>query len=177
MAIITRGSICPICEISLGSAAYVAFPPFVKNRLDPLYVLSDGVAHAACLSSIDLGRVAMSARQAATAQPRMCRACRRPIEPGEPAFCAGLLSSRPEEGVFKFNDACVHATHYSEWDEAGEFERVVSAWMASGEWSGPTIVFDPFPRWIADGDEKVETSDRRKVVRVGLRRRTPPESK
>lgn len=177
MAIFDSRTPCTICRLPLGSDECVAFPPFVRNRLDPLYTLNDAVAHAACLSSSAFGAVAMSARQSAIARVRTCRACQQAIEPREPAFCAGLLTSNPGVDAFKFNDACIHLAHYSDWSDAGEFDSVVSAWMASSEWKGPKIVFEPLPRWVADVDEKRETHGRTQVLKAGFGRRSPPKPK
>jgi hypothetical protein len=73
MALFIPGAICPICEKPIGSASeIVMFPPFVANRLEPLFVFSDAVVHADCLAGHPLAAQAMKLREEAgrSSQPR-----------------------------------------------------------------------------------------------------------
>ena len=61
MALILRGKTrCALCKEVLEKKQEIrAFPPFVANRLDPLYVLNDAAVHKACFHNFELGERAV----------------------------------------------------------------------------------------------------------------------
>ena len=81
---------------------------------------------------------------------RQCVVCGEEILDPDDYFGTGYLA--PEASpVGEFNFLHLHRSHFHAWSRAAEFRKDVSAFMASNEWDGPSIVFDPDPRFIAGG--------------------------
>lgn len=162
---------CKLCGHPLGRGEVIAFPPFVRNRKDPLFVFHDAAVHAGCLQQHPLSHAAIEARTRAVEWPKTCAACNEAVRADEPVFCAGLLSSVPESGVHRFNFVCLHRAHYDLWSDAREFECRVGAWMQSTEWDGPKIEFRPKLAWISESVASEAVAPKQRLVR-----RWPPRS-
>lgn len=143
----------------------IAFPPFVRNRKDPLFPLHDAAVHALCLERHPLAPAAMEALRHASARPASCIVCKGAIDGDRPGFCTGLLSSAPESPIHRFNFLCVHLAHYESWVGAPEFEESVSAFLQSSDWDGPTLRFRPHPEWLAEPTEPEARGPKQRVVR------------
>ena len=62
-------------------------------------------------------------------------------------FGTGFLSGDPGNPVAKFNYIHLHRSHFAQWASAGEFRAALESFLASDEWEGPKIEFDPMPKW------------------------------
>lgn len=152
MALFLAGkSNCAICGKPVAAAEErVLFPPFVANKRDPLFHLSDGVVHRACLDRDPLGAEALSRREEALAQSvpsaRVCVMCSTVVTDPDDYFGTGFLGATAS-ALGRFNYLHLHRSHFSGWSLASEFRGAVAAHLSLPGWEGPTVVFDPLPRW------------------------------
>lgn len=143
MAIIVRGTPCPLCGKPISETdETVAFPPFTANRRDPLFPFSDGVFHDACFRKHPLaGRVEARVEEfdRQRARPRICAACREEIRDPDDYFTVGFLTDDEESPVFAFNYLELHRSHLREWSEYPRLRREVGAFQSSSAWEGPCV--------------------------------------
>lgn len=164
VALYDERTTCVLCGQPLGSREVIAFPPFVRNRRDPLAILHDAAVHAACLRRHPRADAALAARSRAVLETPACVVCDRPIGSGEPAFRAGLLSSDEESALHRFDFVCLHPDCYKRWTDARDFELAVNEAMRSSDWEGPVIRFVPHPVWTAEVSETGEPGAKQRVV-------------
>jgi endogenous inhibitor of DNA gyrase (YacG/DUF329 family) len=158
MAIFVPGIPCPLCGMSVRSAGEaVMFSPFVADRSDRLFVFSDSVVHASCLSRHPLSNDATKWHDEASRKRNMmeqeCVACGKPVLDPDDFFSTGLLTREPENPLFGFNFVVLHRSHAETWSRFDEFRRRMDAAQAEGgQWRGPTLVFGTTPsrtmRWV-----------------------------
>lgn len=152
MALFLAGkSKCAICGKPVAaSEERVLFPPFVANKRDPLFYLNDGVAHRACLDGDPLGAEALRGREEALAQSvpsaRVCVVCSTVVTDPDDYFGTGFLGAN-SSALGRFNYVHLHRSHFSGWSLAPEFRSAVAEHLLLPGWEGPTVVFDPLPRW------------------------------
>ena len=153
MAIVILGkTLCPLCgEPILGSQEHVAFSPFIANKRDPLSRFSDAAFHRTCfdLDADSAKALARSRELRLRSGPgsRRCAACGAEVTEPDDCFGTGLLSGDPGNPVAKFNYIHLHRSHFAQWASAGEFRAALESFLASDEWEGPKIEFDPMPKW------------------------------
>jgi len=153
MAIFIPGTICPLCGRPIQKDDDpVLFPAFVANCLDPLVLFHDAVVHRVCLDSHSLGREATRRSQEVIARcgpgERKCVVCGKEITDPDDFFGTGYLA--PEYSpIGDFNYLHLHRSHFIDWSRASEFRDKMSAFLASTEWEGPSIVFDPLPMFVS----------------------------
>lgn len=154
MAIMIIGkTACGICGLPITSSkGALSFPPFVSNRRDPLYSFSDGSFHISCLndspdsSAAQARCAAMRSRGAKGA--RKCATCRQEIVSPDEYFGVGFLTDDSASGVREFNYLHFHKTHFELWSRAAAFRERMEAFLRSDAWDGPTLVYEPAPRWV-----------------------------
>jgi hypothetical protein len=165
MAIVNKQTKCSICQRSVGDSDVIAFPPFVKNRMDPFYAFHDAAVHRTCLDSHPEKHAILAARDAGLGD-RVCAACGEVIDIKSAAFSAGLLTSNPENLAYKFNCIDVHLSHFNQWQQSEEFQASLSTLVNSRLWQGPRLLFDPLPRWVPEEGGADESAPGQKRVVV-----------
>jgi hypothetical protein len=147
MAVFVPGTTCPLCGLPVRSTGEgVIFSPFVADRSDPLFIFSDSVVHASCLSrhplSVEATKWHGEAVHSRKASERVCAACGRPVLDPDDHFATGLLARAPDNPLYEFNFVCLHRSHADRWPRFDEFRRRMEAAQAEGgQWQGPTLVF------------------------------------
>jgi hypothetical protein len=158
MAVFFHGMTCPLCGLPVGSLSEAAmFSPFVADRSDPLFLFSDCVVHASCLSrhplSVEATRWHDEAVRHRKVSDQVCSACGRPVLDPDDYFATGLLARAADNPLFEFNFLYFHRSHADSWPRFDEFRRLMEAAQAEGgQWRGPTLVFGTTPprtlRWV-----------------------------
>lgn len=156
MALFFAGkSRCAVCgRVVEADAGPVLFPAFVTNSKDPLAAFHDAVVHESCLDRHPLGREALRRRDEVIARcapaARRCVVCGQVITNPDDYFGTGYLG--PESSpVGAFNYLHLHRSHFLQWAGADEFRSRLAAYVESDEWNGPSVIFDPLPRFVAKG--------------------------
>jgi hypothetical protein len=145
-------TICAICGKPVHDTEDpVLFPPFVPNRRDLLLVFNDAVVHRACLEAHPRGDEAVHRIRQIQVQTgpgkRKCVVCSQQILDPDDYFGTAYLAPDGTR-VGQFNYLHVHRSHFAQWERADDFRRAVEAYVSSDAWDGPTIVFDPLPRFL-----------------------------
>ncbi|NUQ73299.1 MAG: hypothetical protein HUU21_07070 [Polyangiaceae bacterium] len=154
MALVILGkTLCSICRLPLMmDDKIVSFSPFVANRRDPLFQFSDAAFHQACFARNPLAEAALrrseEVRVRGAPGSRPCEVCGQQIKDPDEYFGVGFLTDDPASPVFGFNYLQFHRTHFSQWERAREFRRLMEAFLSSDGSEGPFITFDPFPHWV-----------------------------
>ena len=148
MAMFVPGMVCSICGKPMEEAdKVVMFPPFVANRIDPLYQFSDSVFHAVCFGSHPLAKraseIVETMQQRLQPGRRFCAACGEPILDPDDYFTSGYLTGDPNNRLFEYNYIQLHRSHLGEWSEFSEFRRLVEEYQSSDEWEGPRLSLVP----------------------------------
>lgn len=144
MAIIFEdSSICPLCnKVLTKMEEYLLFPPFTGNKKEPLFIFNDGGVHVKCLNEHPLGKDALLYLE-------MYHNNRNAVHFGigtngqfikerKNRLSWTLLTSDPNEDLFKFNFYIVDETRLSEWVEREEFIKVARRFNQEGKWEGLT---------------------------------------
>lgn len=145
MAIVYNGVRCNICgEIIAANQRSRAFPPLVGNRNDPLFSFNDGVVHDHCLRAHTSGRraIAMAALAARRRRNRKCEECTEQILNPDDFLGFGVLDSRREGLLFKYNFLQFHRDHLKRWKHFDRFRLDLEAIQFSEHWAGPILVLD-----------------------------------
>jgi predicted nucleic acid-binding Zn ribbon protein len=142
MALYVPGQACSVCGrvIERGSAV-VMLPPFTGNEADPLFTLSDAVAHSDCIDRHPhAGR--LSSRLAefnhARSEPvKRCIVCNQPITNPDLYFTFGYLGD--DESAQKWNYANFHRNCLSQWGELPEVILWTDRAIERGDWTQATM--------------------------------------
>lgn len=144
MAVFIAGMKCPLCGLSIvREDRRRMFPPFVRNRRDPLYVFHDARVHGDCLSRHPRKgevEVVMRLRESARESPRTCAACHEPILLSRDGFSTEYLTSDEASPMFEFNYVNLPRAHFSRWPRWSEFAHLAATLQASEAWDGGAIV-------------------------------------
>ena len=145
MAILLRGkTTCPICGsvIDEGDEATL-FPHLILNELDPLYALSDGACHSACVNNDAVGRAMLAAAEEyykwAGPGKRACVVCGNQVLDQDDYLLIGYLGDPATEPLAKFNYTHLHKSHVRDWNQADEFLAIARAALAAGRWRGEAL--------------------------------------
>jgi hypothetical protein len=145
MAILLIGkTTCPICGkvIEEGDEA-VLFPHIILNELDPLYALSDGACHSACVSADPLGRAMLAAAEEyykkAGPGKRACVVCGNQVLDPDDYLLIGYLGDSSTEPLGRFNYTHLHKSRIRDWKQADEFLGLARAAVSSGQWQGSAL--------------------------------------
>jgi len=99
----------------MGGGAAVAFPPFVKNERDALYIFNDSAFHQACVDSHPKAQAAIAARHEAIEhrlRRAVCVVCGERIEESKDSIWLGLLTSDSTNSLYEFNNLSIHHSHF-----------------------------------------------------------------
>lgn len=132
---------CVLCnEVVDASRQYIAFPPFIGNTKDPLYIFSDNVAHESCLNNHPYGPQAFACLDAYDAchpsRGFVCSIDGEPITDPHNFLSFGLLTSDPEEELYRFNFLTINKMNANDWPERDAFVRIAQAFLDAGKWEG-----------------------------------------
>lgn len=142
MALILRGKTrCALCKEVLEKKQEIrAFPPFVANRLDPLYVLNDAAVHKACFHNFELGERAVEIlhRVRLLFENRSCIICEQMLDSPVELFTTGYLSASGDLAAFNFIQ--MHQTCIAEWTDRVAFEAALDAALAEASFENEYTV-------------------------------------
>jgi hypothetical protein len=145
MAIIIRGkSKCSLCgAIIQEGQEVVAFPPFVPNELDPLWIFNDGAFHADCFYSHPLASKAQTRYKEIKAHTgpgnRLCAVCKKQIKDPDEYFTLGHLTGDESHPLYSYNYMQAHQSCLPEWPELPYLYEQVEKLMHSGTWEGRAL--------------------------------------
>lgn len=153
MAIFVPGMPCPLCGMPVGRAdEVIAFPPFIADRSDPLFLFSDAAMHATCFTQHRLAKEATEwhaeVRRRGLVSNSVCAACGNRILDPDDYFGTGLLARDPSNPLHEFNFVHLHRSHAGTWNRFDEFRRRMARADASGAWQGPRLVFGAKPATV-----------------------------
>jgi hypothetical protein len=151
MALILRGSTCCLCGEVLGSSGRAeAFPAFVANRQDPLFIFSDAAVHSSCLAEHPRGQEALRRRDELLAMcgpgARVCAVCGQELLRPDDYFGTGYLADESHP-LGAFNYVQLHRVCFSQWAGAAALITRLEEAIQAGVWDGPTLRVDPLPRF------------------------------
>lgn len=153
MAIVVLGrSQCGGCRRTLEAQdEVVSFSAFVANPLDPLHRFSDAAFHRACFEADALSSRALQRWREVLLRSgpghRLCAACGGDIVDPDDYFGTGFLTDDRSSAAHEFNHLHLHRAHFNGWAKAAGFRAAIEQLMSSPSWGGPSIAFDPLPRW------------------------------
>lgn len=132
---------CPLCHREImPEQTTLAFPAMVWNELDPLWPISDAVAHVDCLQSHGLLRAATTRQQAVRAATgpgnRECKLCKEQIANPEDHIMLGHLTDDATEPLYHFNLAQFHRSCLSKWSGFSNLIQELKAYNSRGLWRG-----------------------------------------
>jgi hypothetical protein len=145
MVLVIRGATrCAIChQLLVIDDDIVAFPPFVSNRIDPLYRFSDAAFHARCFHANPLSEDAERRRAELASMTerarRLCVVCGVRIEKPDEYLALGHLGERGEGPLERFNYLQFHRQHLPQWPDLGELIGMLEEAKRDGRWDGPAI--------------------------------------
>lgn len=145
MVLFVRGMKCGICGDPIREGEPLAgFPPFVPNRLDPLFMFSDGVFHQSCLEDHPLGSEALAQyaelRERLAPERRICASCGKRIDDPDDYFSTARLVGDSSHPLYRFNFLQLHKRCFGSWPHTAELKRLLSALEASGAWESSSLV-------------------------------------
>lgn len=141
MAIFIPGMRCAISGLTIGAASEaVAFPVFVANEADPLYIFSDAVLHVEIFRTHPLAEAAQSrldeARLRTEPSGRRCFICEQQTTDRDNYIGLGHLVEARSNPLHRLNYAHFHRSCLATWhglpDLITEFEKLDK----SGAWGG-----------------------------------------
>ena len=144
MALFIAGMECPVCHEPIGREDdYRGFPPFVRDRADPLYVFHDATVHVHCVEQHAFARElahTMNRIELSRSGHASCVVCHGPIgSPGE-LLTTGYLTSDKSNPLFELNFINFHRSHLQQWPRRAEFSRLVRTLEESPTWEGGRVL-------------------------------------
>ncbi len=136
MAIIIEGqSTCPVCKAPLGAEDFTAFPHFMANAKDPLFIFSDQGVHLSCQGTHPLGAKAIAFRDWFG---RTLAEERRSYITGESnpknRIAVSALTSDSEEVLYRFNFITLYKSEIGNWAEKNKFIEIAEQFLAEKKW-------------------------------------------
>ena len=139
MALFIPGMVCALCGREMRTVGeIVAFAPFVKNRIDPMFMFNDGVFHLACFRAHPLSRAAgeryREFREHVGPARRACAVCSKQIADPDDYFAFGYLTDEVENPCYRLNYIQLHRSCLASWSELGEAINNLESLVTSGKW-------------------------------------------
>jgi hypothetical protein len=107
---------CLICQKPIGKdEEKICFSPFVINKVDPLWMFSDGVFHAKCIQNHPLGIKALRLHD--IFQAKISALHGEMNRTGLPQFNAGLIVSDEHDPLYKYNFIQINLGKVVDWSE------------------------------------------------------------
>nr|WP_295865444.1 hypothetical protein [uncultured Chitinophaga sp.] len=134
---------CILCnEVIDASRPFVGFPPFTGNTKDPLYRFSDSAVHESCLQhhpSCQQVRSILDAYDASLpSRGGVCAVDGELITDSHHFLSFGLLTSDPQEELYRFNFLTLNRMNIGDWADRDAFIRTATAFLDAGKWEGTT---------------------------------------
>ena len=144
MAIFISGMRCTISGRLIDSAKNaVAFPAFVANEADRLYIFNDAVVHESVFRGHALtGAVKVrleSALQNALPTNRRCRICNQLVTDPNDYLALGHLVEAQSQPLYKFNYAHYHRSCLKTWKDLPELMADLIKLNSSDAWQGAAL--------------------------------------
>jgi len=121
----------------------VAFPPFVANEADPLYVFSDAVIDRDVFLSDpradDVQVRYEEFRERTSPTNRICAVCGNRFTDPDDYLGFGHLVSDPRHPLHPFNYTQVHRSCVPRWDQTDRVLELLERLQVSGEWRGSAL--------------------------------------
>lgn len=135
---------CPLCErIIEEGEAVVSFSPFVANELDPLWIFSDGVFHAACFYREPLAQKAQLRYQELQRRTgpgnRFCVVCEEEIKYPDDYLTLGHLTEDETHPLYRFNYTQAHRSCLAKWPELSGLCKELKEFNESEAWGGSSL--------------------------------------
>lgn len=132
---------CILCnEVIDASRPYIGFPPFTGNTKDPLYRFSDCAVHESCLQSHPSCQQVLSILDAYDAslpsRGGVCAVDGELITDPHHFLSFGLLTSDPQEELYRFNFLTFNKMNIGDWADRDEFIRIATAFLDASKWVG-----------------------------------------
>lgn len=141
MAMIILGlTACCICGEHIDEArSFTAFPAFVLNENDPIFMFSDSACHDECIDGHVLSTTLKQRfnywQNSTGPGNRKCSVCREEISSPNDYFMIDFLA--PDGfSASKYNYTHLHLSHINEWEDSFAALREIEALKDSGEWGG-----------------------------------------
>lgn len=130
---------CPICGKVLNERdVVIAFPPFVPNIKDQLYLFSDQGCHKNCVNNHPLGSVAIKLSNEFLFETRpdnrICKISGSVISIPDFYFFTGLLTSDQNEPLYRYNFITMDRRSIKLWDKREDLLRELISFKESGKW-------------------------------------------
>jgi DNA-directed RNA polymerase subunit N (RpoN/RPB10) len=140
MALVSGKSRCALCGERVGAAPLVGFRHFVRNRKDPLFVLTDSAVHQRCFEESPLRERALKRleERASRMHDRRCAVCGQQVEADW--YTIDHLTDDPSNPLFEFNYVHFHRAHLALWPDLPRFRQLVEKFVRSGQYEGPSIL-------------------------------------
>jgi DNA-directed RNA polymerase subunit N (RpoN/RPB10) len=140
MALIGKNSKCALCGELIGSEPAAGLPHFVRNKRDPLYVLSDAAVHRRCLHASPLRERAQNRidERRSRMRDRVCAVCGEVI--GDDWYTTDHLTDDRGSPLYEFNYLHFHRSHLPLWPRLVEFRRLVDDFVETKAYDGPPIL-------------------------------------
>lgn len=163
MALYIPGQPCSICHKPIGTGEVVGLPPFTTNDADPLFLLSDGVFHRACLEAhSEVKRLQKRLKdfdRARSERVKICAVCGNEISNPDEYFTLGFLGE--DERAKRWNYTNFHRDCLGLWADLPLVIRWTEWAVEVGGWTTDSI------RWLA-GKLSVATRNSQDTGRRGL---------
>ncbi|MBN8709292.1 MAG: hypothetical protein J0I10_07915 [Verrucomicrobia bacterium] len=141
MAIFIPGMHCAVSGKAIASSdEVVAFPAFVSNQADPLYVFSDAVVHVEAFQKHPLADKVQARysefRERNAPKSRLCFICGKQIADPDDYLGLGYLIDDQSHPLFRFNYAHFHRCCLRGWNELPALLDQIKDFDRSGQWKG-----------------------------------------
>jgi len=146
MALIFNGiTECKLCNCKITDKdSIVAFPAFIVNECDPLFMFNDSVFHESCLlkhrSSDEILQRLRKYSHATGPGKRKCLVCKSEIKNPDDYLFIDYLTSDERKFLYKYNYTHLHKSHIDKWVDREEVIEELVRLNDSENWSGKYIL-------------------------------------
>jgi len=136
---------CPLCgEIIEEGQKVVAFPPFIENQLDPLWVFNDSALHAECFNNHPLAGKAQSRYKEVQEHQgpgnRFCVVCKMEIRNPDDYFTVGHLIEDKGHSLYPYNYKQAHISCLTKWPDLPHLYDEIEKLQRSKTWGGDALI-------------------------------------
>ncbi|AKT43576.1 hypothetical protein [Chondromyces crocatus] len=142
MVLMSGKSKCRICGELLGSEAKAGLQHFVRNKKDPLFLISGVPLHRRCLYEWPLREKAFARfeERKQRIRDKICVVCGERIT--HDWYTTDFLTDDPSHPLYEFNYLHFHRSHLIQWAHFSRFKKLVEEFITSGEYEGMPILPD-----------------------------------
>lgn len=142
MALIYQSkTLCYLCEkIIASSDEVIAFPAFILNELEPLFLFSDTAFHKKCVLNHPLGNQVPERLEEWYAKTgpctRKCRVCHQEIMEPDNYLLIEHLTSDSDHPLYDYNYTHLHKSCLGIFQDREKVRMLIKQLNHSGKWSG-----------------------------------------